>query len=51
MGVIVNQVNNFFTLVTVEGTSHAFLGDEPTEGGGSDRGPSPFNLLLASLGT
>lgn len=51
MGVIVKQVNNFFTLVTVEGTNHAFLGDEPTDVGGSDHGPSPFNLLLASLGT
>ncbi len=51
MGVIVKQMNNFFTLVTVEGTNHAFLGDEPTGSGGSDYGPSPFNLLLASLGT
>ncbi len=51
MGVLVKQVNNFFTLVTVEGTNHAFLGDEPIDAGGSDHGPSPFNFLLTSLGT
>ncbi|MEM9379926.1 MAG: bifunctional alpha/beta hydrolase/OsmC family protein [Planctomycetota bacterium] len=29
---------------------HAFLADEPAEVGGNDRGGSPFELLLASLG-
>ncbi len=51
MGVVVKQVNNFFTVVTVEGTNHAFVGDEPAEAGGSSYGPSPFNLLLSALGT
>jgi len=51
MGVVVRQLENFFTLVTVEGTNHALVGDEPLQAGGTDYGPSPFNLLLAALGT
>ena len=29
---------------------HRLLADEPTESGGEDTGPSPSELLLASLG-
>lgn len=50
-----------FQGVTVEGTHesltqqitlgrHYLLADEPIEQGGADRGPSPYDLLLASLG-
>jgi putative redox protein len=35
--------------VTVRG--HHLMGDEPVEAGGADLGPTPYELLLAALGT
>ncbi|MGI9518914.1 MAG: OsmC family protein [Pirellulaceae bacterium] len=35
----------------VEAGSHTFYGDEPGQVGGADRGPTPYEFLLAALGT
>ncbi len=35
----------------IEVGPHRFTGDEPTSAGGTDRGPNPYDLLLAALGT
>ena len=35
----------------VEAGKHRLVGDEPESYGGSDRGPGPYDYLLAALGT
>jgi putative redox protein len=35
----------------VEVGRHRLVGDEPIDGGGADAGPSPYDFLLAALGT
>jgi uncharacterized OsmC-like protein len=35
----------------IDAGSHALLADEPFAGGGTDKGPTPYGLLLAALGS
>ena len=34
----------------IQAGAHALIADEPAHAGGSDAGPAPYELLLASLG-
>ena len=36
-------------LVSVNANGHQFIGDEPVEQGGTNRGPTPYDLLAAAL--
>ena len=47
--VVVHGDANGFAQQILAG-SHALTADEPTESGGTDIGPSPYDLLLAALG-
>ena len=35
----------------VEARNHVLIGDEPGDMGGANRGPTPYEFLLAALGT
>ncbi|MDQ3912257.1 MAG: OsmC family protein [Actinomycetota bacterium] len=47
--IVYGDGNEFQQEVFVD--SHRLAADEPEESGGTDRGPNPYDLLLASLGT
>ena len=36
---------------TIETSSHRLVADEPVSFGGTDTGPTPYDLLLAALGS
>ena len=48
-GAVVTMGATHYT-VDIRAGKHKFVADEPPGGGGSDAGPSPFGLLLSSLG-
>ncbi len=49
--VVVRSVSGERFAQEVETGTHKLLGDEPESHGGSDRGPGPYEYLLAALGT
>src|SRR5712691_4208346 len=51
MTVVVRGVGTGVFSTEVETGRHVLLADEPTAAGGADSGPSPYELLLAALGT
>ncbi len=51
-GVVVQETGKgTFTNAISVGGRHTLLGDEPLNVGGNDSGPSPYDYLLAALGT
>ncbi len=46
---VATDLSGFFTTINAGG--HYFFADEPLSVGGTDNGPSPYELLLASLGS
>ena len=48
--VIVRSVPGERFTQEVETGGHSLLGDEPESSGGSDRGPGPYEYILAALG-
>jgi putative redox protein len=51
MTVVVRGVGTSAFPTEVDAGRHTLLADEPVEVGGEDTGPSPYELLLASLGS
>jgi uncharacterized OsmC-like protein len=49
-GVVVIRGSGGFAQEIIAG-SHHFVSDEPASAGGTDSGPTPYDLLLAALGS
>jgi putative redox protein len=49
-GVVVVQGGGQGFVQEIRMGRHRFIADEPISAGGSDRGPGPYDLLLAALG-
>lgn len=47
--VLVEEQNHKFTQI-ISTVDHVLLADEPTKAGGDNKGPNPYELLLAGLG-
>jgi len=47
--VVHGGVSGFFQDINIG--RHRLVADEPESAGGTDRGPSPYDLLLAALGS
>ena len=46
----VTVISEFHYAQQIVSGHHRFTADEPTDRGGGDSGPAPYDLLLASLG-
>ena len=49
--VFVRTVDGTRYTQNIKAGKHVLTGDEPESVGGNDRGPTPYELLLASLGS
>lgn len=49
--VVVRSVSGERFTQIIESGTHQLIADEPEAYGGSDRGPGPYEYLLAALGT
>jgi uncharacterized OsmC-like protein/pimeloyl-ACP methyl ester carboxylesterase len=50
-GVLVRETGLNLYQQEISAGTHRFLADEPVSAGGADTGPSPYDLILAGLGT
>ena len=48
---VANDTGSYATTVHTETGNHRFISDEPESNNGTNKGPEPFSLLLASLGS
>ena len=49
--IVVRSVEGAKFTQEIEAGAHRLFGDEPTALGGADKGPGPYEYLLAALGT